>query len=293
MDAEVIKNAIGSLELIINEARDALRQIAAEEFHHEYLSDSGSWDNPRGALGAVLERTYDILLVVLEAGQLPLARKLLVEAWPRFKAERGSLSRTEEDPEYESSSSPALTYVERLTTALRMTVTEETTTQDAWTLTRLEAMLRDTAVILKRNNVVPKNEMDVQRIMGDYLEVCFPSFRKNPFIGGAMKNFKPDFGIADVGAAIEFKIAHTQEQVPVAFSGIVEDTAGYKGSKDWTRFYVVVYQAGPFTLSHQFAHDMKRVGAVRWTPILVNSETRGRRSVKAGAKGKPKKTVRS
>jgi hypothetical protein len=76
---------------------------------------------------------------------------------------------------------------------------------------------------------------------------------RNPLIGGTLKNF--DCGIASVGAAIEFKIVHTKEQVAVAYSGIAEDTAGYRGSKDWTRFYSVIYQAEPLMLETHLRSD--------------------------------------
>src|SRR5437762_3134978 len=61
---------------------------------------------------------------------------------------------------------------------------------------------------------------------GDYLSACFPDFRLNPPIGGTIKNFKPDCGIASVGAAIEFKLAHTKQQAIVSFTSVVEDTDG-------------------------------------------------------------------
>ena len=98
--------------------------------------------------------------------------------------------------------------------------------------------------------------MDLQDVMHDYLEVCFPDFRKNPQIGGTIKNFVPDCGIASVGAAIEFKLAHTKQEAVTRFTGIVEDVGGYKGSKDWTRFYAVMYQAKPFILKNQLQSNM-------------------------------------
>ena len=85
-----------------------------------------------------------------------------------------------------------------------------------------------------------------------------------------------DCGIASVGAAIEFKFVRNKEEVAVAFSGIAEDTAGYKGSKDWTRFYAVIYQAQPFMLESQLRSDLKRIGAATWTPIVVNGPTESR-----------------
>jgi len=69
----------------------------------------------------------------------------------------------------------------------------------------LEAMLRDTPTLVHRRQSAPVNEVELQAIMHDYLSACFPDFRLNPPIGGTIKNFKPDCGIASVSAAIKFK----------------------------------------------------------------------------------------
>jgi len=51
-------------------------------------------------------------------------------------------------------------------------------------------------------------------------------------------------------------------------------TGGYKGSKDWTRFYAVMYQAKPFILKSHLQSDMMRIGAATWKAILVNGATK-------------------
>src|ERR1019366_7320260 len=180
----------------------------------------------------------------------------------------------------------AFTFVERLIKALHMTVSQQITSEQAWTLERLEAMLEDTPGLVHRQNEPPADEADLQEIMHDYLSAAFPDFRKNPHIGGTIKNFIPDCGIASVGAAIEFKIAHTKEKPVTAFTGIVEDTGGYKGSKDWTRFYAVMYQAKPFILKSHLQSDVKRIGAATWKAILVNGATKPRARKKKAASRK-------
>jgi hypothetical protein len=149
-------------------------------------------------------------------------------------------------------------------------------------------MLRDTPALVHRRSA-PATEIELQNTMHDYLSACFPDFVFNPAIGGTLKNFKPDCGIRDVGAAIEFKIVHTPEQVAVAFGGVAEDTAGYKGSKDWTRFYAVVYQAQPFMLESHLRSDLKRIGAATWTPIVVNGPTEKKAKKKASKPNKARK----
>ena len=93
-------------------------------------------------------------------------------------------------------------------------------------------------------------------------------------------------------AAIEFKIAHTEQQAVAAFTGVVEDVGGYKGSKDWTRFYAVMYQAKPFISKSQLDSDMKRIKAATWKAILWHGRTapKVRRKFMAPASARRKKT---
>jgi hypothetical protein len=163
-----------------------------------------------------------------------------------------------------------------LINGLRMTVSVAISSKEAWTLNRLEQMLRDTPGLVHGRKKAPAGEAELQEIMHDYLRACFPDFTPNPSIGGTLKHFKPDCGIRSVGAAIEFKIVHTKEQVAIAFSGVAEDTAGYKGSKDWTRFYAVIYQAQPFVLESQFRSDLTRIGATTWEAFVVNGPTKSK-----------------
>jgi hypothetical protein len=176
-----------------------------------------------------------------------------------------------------------LNFVQHVIDGLRMSVSAGISSEEAWTLRRLEEMLRDTPALVHRSEARPANEEQLQKIMHDYLSACFPDFRLNPPIGGTLKNFKPDCGIASIGAAIEFKIVHKKEDVAVAFSGVAEDTAGYRGSKDFTHFFAVMYQAQPFMLESHLRHDMKRIGAAQWIPIVVNGPT--------NSKTRKKKTV--
>jgi hypothetical protein len=251
-------------------------------------SDTGGFVDPKAALGDTLEELHDILLVVLEAAEMPEAKASMIEEWPTFTSAKDGLSHVEVDTEFDYCASPALIFVKRLIEALRMSVSKQISSEEAWTLARLEAMLEDTAGLVHRREKPPKDEQDLQAIMHDYLGACFPDFRKNPQIGGSIKNFIPDCGIASVGAAIEFKIAHTKEKAVVAFTGVVEDTGGYKGSKDWTRFYAVMYQAKPFILKSQLQSDMKRIKAATWKAILINGDTKPKRKKKkAQAKNLP------
>jgi hypothetical protein len=287
VDNLVVNNAIGALDKLLSQARRALWEIGRETFV-SYDQDNSGFEDPHAALAETLEELHDILLVILEAAQMPEAKASLVNAWRKFESDKDGLAHTHIDHQFGYCGSPAFTFLERLIAALRMTVSEQITSEQAWTLARLEAMLNDTNGLVHRRGKPPANELELQAIMHDYLSASFPDFRKDPHIGGSIKNFKPDCGIDSVGAAIEFKIAHTKAQAIVAFGGVVEDTGGYKGSKDWTRFYGVMYQAKPFILKSHLQSDMKRIGAATWKAILVNGATKhGTRKTKAITKKSP------
>jgi hypothetical protein len=289
MDSQVAKNAIGTLDEILSKAKRALAQVEREVFKiWTTEADGGSYEYPREAMEEYIKEIYGLLLVVLEAADMPETRAALIKAWEGFTSLDDGLGHTEDNHKLEFSRSPALIFLEDLIKGLRISVIEEISSEEGWTLSRLEAMLDDTAALVRRRGR-PGKEHDVQEVMHDYLGVFFPDFRLNPSIGGTLKNFKPDCGIASVNAAIEFKIVHTEEDVAKAFSGIAEDSAGYKGSKDWTRFYAVIYQAQPFALKSQFRSDMKRIGATQWKTILVNGPTKKRARRKKTLKKKTTK----
>jgi len=270
-----VKNAVGALDKLLSQTKRPLWEVEREVYGDPgYGNDQGGYEYPRFAMAGHLEELHDVLLVVLEAAQMPEARGSLVKAWRGFTAAKDGLRHTDDDDEGQNCQSPALTLVERLIKALCMTVRAEILSEEAWTLAKLEAMLDDTPGLVHRRGKALSNEADLQEIMHDYLSACFPDFRLNPPIGGTIKNFKPDCGIASVGAAIEFKLTHTKQKAIVSFTGVVEDTGGYKGSKDWTRFYAVMYQAKPFILKSHLQSDMKRIGVSTWKAILVNGDTK-------------------
>ncbi len=267
MNIAVVTNALGSLDKLLSQAKAALWDIEREAFGNWGFGEAGGYEFPDAAMAEFLEELHDVLLVILEAAEMSETRASLINAWRGFKNE--GLTHINKNTDLQTCDSPALTFLDHLIDGLRLTVSDAISSEEAWTLSRLEGMLRDTAALVHRREKPPANEIDVQKIMHDYLSASFPSFTRKPVIAGTLKDFKPDCGIATVGAAIEFKFVRTREEVAVAFSGVVEDTAGYKGSKDWTRFYSVVYQAKPFALESHFRSDLKRIGAATWTPFLV------------------------
>src|ERR1700675_1111013 len=172
----VVKNAAGELSKTLGDAEDALRQIEAEVFHLSISSERGVYDEPRVALGAILQELHDILLVVLEAAELPETRTSLLKSWSDFTS--NDLRKTIDDGQYENCTSPALDFLARIIHGIRISSTEGISSEEAWTLNRLEEILRDAAALHHRKNRAQKKAGDLQKVMHDYLQACFPDFRK-------------------------------------------------------------------------------------------------------------------
>jgi hypothetical protein len=84
-----------------------------------------------------------------------------------------------------------------------------------------------------------------------------------------LKNFVPDGAIGSLQALIEVKFVDSQSELPQIFSGIMEDLSGYGGSRDWTRFYSLIYQTQPFVNEIRFDRSLRLSGnAGSWKPIV-------------------------
>ncbi|MBB5339900.1 hypothetical protein [Tunturiibacter gelidoferens] len=66
------------------------------------------------------------------------ARANLIAKWSEFTGSKAGLRQTEQFGDFDHLDSPVLTYLDRLVSALRMTVSNQITSEEAWTLTRLE-----------------------------------------------------------------------------------------------------------------------------------------------------------
>jgi hypothetical protein len=174
MRVAIMKTAVGSLDKLLSEAKQALRAVESELFN----GDSLGYENPSAALKWCIEELHVALSVVLEAADMPGARASLNEAMKKFIAK--GLDHIVSDPEYYICESPALTYLERVIKALRMTVSESLSSEEGWVLSRLEAMLHDTAGLVRRRKAAPAKESELQEIMHDYLSASFPDFVKTP-----------------------------------------------------------------------------------------------------------------
>ncbi len=114
MDIRIVRNAAGQLEKMLRLAKSALSQIQAEVFDSDLLETS-RYVYPRLALESFLQELHDVLLVVLEAAEMPGTRASLVKSWTRFTSSKGGgLCQTIDNGEFQHSRSPALSFVERM-----------------------------------------------------------------------------------------------------------------------------------------------------------------------------------
>lgn len=134
----------------------------------------------------------------------------------------------------------------------------------------LEHVLRATPQILEARGVVPRKESDVQRVLHDHLEYTFSDYSKEIKLPKGLKSFIPDGAIPTLETLIEVKFVNSKRKVAPIFSGIMEDLSGYGGSRDWTRFYSVIYQTGPFVSETRFGRSLRLSGnAGSWKSIIV------------------------
>jgi hypothetical protein len=135
----------------------------------------------------------------------------------------------------------------------------------------LEHVLRSTPRILRARNVVPEKESHVKQVLHEHMESTFSDYSSKVSLPKGLKSFVPDGAIPSLEVLIEIKFVDSRRKVGPIFSGIMEDLSGYGGSRDWTRFYSVVYQTEEFINEGRFDRSLRLSGnAGRWRPIVVS-----------------------
>jgi hypothetical protein len=134
----------------------------------------------------------------------------------------------------------------------------------------LEQILRGTPKMLSDRKILPKNESEVRNAVYENLIHVFPGTTRDIPIAKVSKTYKPDIGIIRLKCAIEYKFVDSLEQTKVAIGGIFEDIQGYAGSKDWTKFYAVIYMTDHFMTQDQIEEEFKLLNvAHHWKPLIV------------------------
>lgn len=137
----------------------------------------------------------------------------------------------------------------------------------------LEDLLQGTGTWLLRNEIVPAREEDIKRPMNLLLKQVFPTSHANPQIGHIFKVFEADCGIPDLLTAIEYKYIDAPEKLGSTVASLYEDFSGYEGSRQWQRFYAVIYQTRPFATKQELIREKKlaRIGD-NWDFFLVHGQ---------------------
>lgn len=262
MDQSVIQAALLGLEQMFERAREAKAQVEAEA--NGRRTEGPVYLDAERALSSILSELYETLLVILEAGGLSDTRLRLIDRWPALRVDE-----TEYDPEFDYADNAAYRFLASQLDGLRNAVSEVRPGATSYDLIQLEALLRRTAVLVKRRGVIPSRELDIQDVMHDYLGAFFIEYRPTVSIPGIITDFKPDCGVRNLNAAIEFKFAQSDSEVRRAMRGILEDISGYAGSRDWNRFYTVIYQTAAYESEDRVRSELTRAGALTWKAILV------------------------
>jgi hypothetical protein len=274
VNARSVEAAILQIEASLDRAQGVKNEMEAGIYGGE---PSGGHELPDEALRKYLEEASTRTVVLIDLLGLAGTQQQFAATWRTFLDAPKGLRDTKFHPDVDWLESKPLDYLQNLIGAIRVFTDPVGAIRDV-EQGKLEQILRDTAVLVKRRGVTPANEIDVQNVMHDYLSAYFPRYTTKPHVHGSLKRFKPDGGVVNLKAAIEFKFADSNTEVLTALDGFFEDISGYSGSDDWTTFYAVVYQTEPFVSESRFQAEFDRAGASNWKPILVNWN--GKRKVK-------------
>lgn len=274
MDSALIRATLANLESLLERARDVRIQME-NEIENEIYGESnkgGGYEKPEAAFTSFLDDAHEVLMLVLEAAGLPETRDRLVKKWAGFEKLEKGIGTTKFVPEFDYLESQPFEYLNRLVNGLRISSGEGLKPFDSYELSKLEMILRRTPVLLRKRGVEPKGELDVQNVMHDYLEAFFVEYKHPVTINGVIRDFKPDGGVRNLKAAIEFKYAATQSEVAKALGGVFEDVSGYTGSLDWVNFYTLIYQTEPFESEDRVKSELSRAGTLTWNAFLVTGK---------------------
>jgi hypothetical protein len=139
-------------------------------------------------------------LIVLDAAEMNASRATLLADIETMKKKPGGLQKVIDDDFGGYTYSPGLDYLRRFVKGLRLCTSQAPKVSE---FSRLEDMLRLTAVLVHRRKEVISGELHLQSIIHDYLKASFPSFTTIVVIQKELKSFKPDCGVTDVNTAAE------------------------------------------------------------------------------------------
>lgn len=221
-------------------------------------------------LSGCLDQLGNNLAVALEMLGLPDTRKQFLVKWSAFQKSGLGETKDYHNDNGDYIVSEPLQLCWSIIQMIEAPYESITAGEEKRALEILEFVLESTARIVADAGITPVKENDIQKPMHKHLTTTFSEFTSQLTISKPIVSFKPDGGIIDLSAAIEFKFVADQKELNTAIHGLTEDLSGYSGSLDWTRFYTVIYQTGPFGTPKQITDALRRSGnAKRWRVFLV------------------------
>lgn len=149
----------------------------------------------------------------------------------------------------------------------------------------IERILKALPTILSMRNVIPCCEGDIQMELYMNCRYIFPFTIKEFKTPKVVKNYIPDVGIKNLECAIEVKFACSVDEVKTAVEGINADMQNYSGSKDWTKFYGLIYMSDSFYTDEQIATEFE-ISKIQKNWQIFTVVGRGDRTLKK-SKSKP------
>jgi REase_DpnII-MboI len=234
------------------------RYAGIEEFEAQRTRD----------LSSSLEALGRQLPVLLDLMGMNDTRQIFLDSWEAFVADLGATVAIDDGVNVFLDSRP-LQLVDEILQVIGAG-SKGVLGEDSADIRTLEYILRSTQQILEARGVVPTKELDIKRVLHDHLESTFPDYSREIKLPKGLKSFVPDGAIPSLEVLIEVKFVDSKRKMAPIFSGIMEDLSGYGGSRDWTRYYSVVYQTEPFVNEIRFDRSLRLSGnAGSWKPIVV------------------------
>jgi hypothetical protein len=135
-----------------------------------------------------------------------------------------------------------------------------------------ETILGNTGRLIAERCLQPHKETQVHDEIEKVLKLCFSNVAREIPLHQPLKTYKPDVGVPELMAAVEYKFIDSKAKAKTAVGGIYEDLRGYSAHRDrWRNFYAVFYMSEPFMTQKELDTEWRLVGADRsWTPMIVH-----------------------
>jgi hypothetical protein len=283
----------GLFALLIEIESDLEKADAARsQLENEILGSrrAGGLELPQEALRGYLESAAARLAVALDIAGLPGSQAQLAERWKELSKKKDGVGNTQFHPDVDWLECQALSYLQNVISGIRVARGKDTDLTERYELNKLELLLEKIPHMLFAEHVIPQSEKEIRDVAHKYLEFYFTQYTRDVQIPGPIRPFKPDSGVINLKAAIEFKYAITREEIHREIGELFEDTSGYANSLDWRRFYFVLYQAQALISKDRLKAELEKASRKNWIPVLVSGA--GTRKTRIEAKPTQRKGAR-